>query len=57
MHKSRLTREPAVGEVAALFAALFAARNRATHNSWAIISRNILLVFGCVDKLRAGTED
>ncbi len=41
-------REPAVGEVVALFAA----RNRATHNSWIIISGNILLVLGCVDKLR-----
>ena len=32
-------------------------RNRATHNSWIIISGNILLVFGCVDKLKAGTGD
>ena len=47
------TREPAVGEIVGLLAA----RNRATRNSWIIISRNILLVLGCVDKLRAGTGD
>jgi hypothetical protein len=47
------TREPAVREVAALFAA----RNRSSHDSWITISGNILLVLGCVDKLRAGAGD
>ena len=46
-------REPAVGEVVALFAA----RNRATLNNWVTVSRNFLLVLGCVDMLRAGTGD
>jgi hypothetical protein len=48
--------EPAVGEVVALRRPA-PGRNRATYNSSIIISRNILLVFGCVDRLKAGTGD